>query len=201
MRKLYALCLVLVLLGVAVAVSASIPEMYEDQIISVGNVKRIYFHLRRCDDVTQECQWHYFGSSAAEYPPMNGDPVNEYAYVQFPMAFDDLGPDALDTMFDLAVQAGRAREGIEGVGIAAVFTDSYVDSGVSRTMEFHLMTHDRIWYYFGSDPVEHPPLPVGDVTEVAAVQFPRDFSELGAEEADTLYQIGMSAGLRREGIE
>jgi len=201
MKKLSVLFVMVLLLVVAMPVRAYIPELYTDKIVTVGVVQRVYFHLRRCDDVTQACQWHYFGTDPDDRPPTTDDPVNEYAYVQFPTAFDLLGDDAMSTMYDLAFQAGRAREGLESVGIAAVFTDSYVDAGVSRTFGFHLMTYDRVWYYFGTDPAVYPPMPVGDVIEVSAVQFPRDLGELGDEANDALYEIGMRAGLAREGIE
>ena len=201
MKRVSVLLALVLVLVMAMPSRAYIPELYTDGIVTVGVVQRVYFHLRHCDDVTQACQWHYFGTDPDDRPPMNDDPVNEYAYVQFPTAFDLLGDDAMSTMYDLAIQAGRAREGLSDVGVAAVFTDSYVDAGVSRTFGFHMMTNDRTWYYFGTDPAAYPPMPVGDVIEVSAVQFPRDLGELGEWENDALYQIGVQAGLAREGIE
>jgi hypothetical protein len=202
MKKILTLSLLVILvLGVATVVRASIPEMYTGGIQSVGSVKRVRFHFRYCDDVTQACEWHYFGVDPDDSPPMTADPVNEYTYVQFPTAFDDLGQESVSTMFDLAIEAGRYREGIVDDGVAAVFTDLYDESGVSRIFEFHLMTHSREWYYFGSDPAAYPPNPIGPVTEIANVQFPRDFDLVrGGEEGDWLYDIALQAGLRREGI-
>lgn len=203
MKTLRALALAMVLLAVIpMAASANIPELYPDQIVTLGSVKRVYFHLRQCDDVTQECAWLYFGTSASQQPPTTGDPVSEYTYVQFPTAFDDLGDGAIPTMFDLALQAGRRRQGIDQMGVAAFFPDEYQDLGVSRTFAFHLLSYDGNWYYFGSDPAEYPPLPAGPVVEVAEVQFPRDFDLVGGgDEGDAwLYDIALWAGLAREGI-
>ena len=201
MKRVSVLLALVLVLVMAMPSRAYIPELYTDGIVTVGVVQRVSFHLRHCDDVTQACEWHYFGSTAAEKPPTTDDPVNEYAYVQFPTAFVLLGDEAMSTMYDLAFQAGRAWEGLENVGVAVVFTDNYVDAGVSRTFGFHLMTYDRTWYYFGTDPEAYPPMPAGDVIEVGAVQFPRDLDELGEEANDALYRIGMQAGLIREGIE
>ena len=201
MKRTVTLSILCALLVIAMPVRASIPELYTDQIVDVGVVKRVYFYLRHCDDSTGACAWHYFGTDPEDFPPWSDDPVNEYAYVQFPTAFDDLGQDALFTMYELALQAGRGRENLKEIGIAAVFTDNYIDAGVSRTFEFHLLTYDGVWYYFGTDPDDAPPMPAGDVVEVAAVQFPRDFDELGDEEAGYIYEIGVHAGLAREGIE
>jgi hypothetical protein len=199
MKTVKVALLTVVLIGVlAMPARASIPEMYTDQIQTVGVVTRVFFWLRQCDDITQACEWHYFGTDPLEHPPTTADPVNEYAYVQFPTAFDELGDESLGTMWDLAIRAGRAREGLEDIGLTMLFTDSYVDSGVARTFEFHCYTHDGRWFYFGSDPVAYPPNPAGEVVEVANVQFPRDFDEVS--DPDALYQIGLIAGLRREGV-
>ena len=202
MKRLIGLLVLLAcLLAGAGGVMASIPEMWTDQIQELGVVRRVYFHALHCDDVTGECAWHYFGTDPDKAPPTTDDPVHEYDYVQFPAAFDDLGTEMQPMLFNLASQAGRTREGIANQGVSEMWTDEYEDMGVVRVLRFHLKTYDGDWWYFGSDPAAYPPSSPGTIHEVADVQFPPAFAELGEDAEATIYDLALVAGFKREGID
>jgi hypothetical protein len=200
MRKwgLFTIALLLGVMLMSVETRASIPQMWTDQIVTLGTVKRAYFHLLYENEAGT--RWLYFGTTAAEKPPTTGDPVIEYAYVQFPVGFDDLGPDMEGMMFDHALAAGKAREGISEQGVTELWTDLYEESGLARVFSFHLKS-EGTWYYFGSDPATYPPTSGGTIIEIANVQFPRDFDEFGDESNDMVYDLALISGLRREGWE
>ena|SRR3990172_9566853 len=86
-------------------------EFYNDQIIAVGSVRRIYFHgLAYMDDGTK--QWLYVGTTPAEKPPTTGDPVTTYTYIAFPVDFQYLPPSiADDYLYEMSKMAGVKRAG------------------------------------------------------------------------------------------
>ena len=184
----------LIFIGVTPMALAQVDQLFTDQIVEVGNVRRIYFHFH------QAGQWHYFGTTAAEAPPPNADPVNEYTYVQFPQAFDNLPiQDSQDVLLELAIIAVKQREGLAG-GITQLYTDAFDEQGATKIITFYFEL-DGEWYYVGSDPVALPPPNGNPVNEVQDIQFPRDFQHLDAFDPDLLYDIGLLAGKQRENIE
>lgn len=96
---------------------------YTDSIEAVGTVRRVYVRALVVfwDDVTsvETREWHYFGSTLAQYPLtvypdfLRGYPVFEHPYISFPQDFDQLGTEANDVYFNLGIQAGLHREGIK----------------------------------------------------------------------------------------
>jgi len=94
----------------------SVLEMWTDQIVAVGAVRRVYFHVLVdiYDDETGQTrrEWHYFGTTPAQKPPTSADPVFQHTYVSFPQDFDQLGQDANDYYYQLGIQAGMHREGL-----------------------------------------------------------------------------------------
>jgi hypothetical protein len=203
MKKIIAAIFALsIIILIGAMAMASIPESYTDQITTVGQVKRIYFHLLLRDDSTGNQEWHYFGTTAAEATPTTGDPVNEYTYVQLPNDFDDLGPESNSAIEDLAIQAGQKREGLEDANQVNIFSDTVETQGVTRIVTFYLWA-DGTWYYFGIQDTEPVPDPgmAGPIVEVQDIQFPRDFGQLGEEQNDALYDLGFQIGLKREGLE
>lgn len=180
---------------------AQIREFWTDQIISQGQVKRVYFHALVEQPGGRE--WHYFGTTAAEATPTTGDQVFEHTYVQFPSpGFDDLGDEENEVLRELAIQAGRIREGLQDARVVNVFTNTFEAQGTTRIITF-FMWADGTWYYFGVDgdtPVPDPGLS-GAIVTVQDIRFPRDFNELGEEQNFTLYNLGIKSGFIREGIE
>jgi len=179
--------------------ASSIPESYTDGITLQGQVRRINFHLLIVDDQNVQ-EWHYFGSTAAEFPPTNGAPVFEHPTVQLPNDFDDLGPDSDSAVMDLAILAGVERDGLPGA--TNVFTGGIETQGTTKIAIFKVWDSGT-WYYFGypdTDPVPDGGLS-GPIIALANIQFPRDFGELGDEEALWLYEMAFQIGLKREGLE
>jgi len=89
--------------------------------------------------------------------------------------------------------------------VSEIWTDSIDTAGISRRVNFRAKLIDELgaitWHYFGTTEGDIP-APNGEtVVEHNFVQFPADFSELGEDENATLYELGLRAGLRREGLE
>jgi hypothetical protein len=180
-----------------IAEAKDIVEFWTDGIVEAGQVRRLSFHMKLVDDF-ENATWHYFGSTAAEFPPTSADPVTEYAYIQFPTDFDELGEEANGTLYDLALIAGLQRQQLQDIGIDEFWTDELETSGVTKKMSFRVKSQD-VWYYFGSS-VAAFPCP-STCNEVADIQFPRDFDLLDEVDPFLLYEIALQAALNREGLE
>ena len=176
-------------------------SVWTDHIQDIGVAKRVYFFVGIGSPGARD--WHYFGVNPSVRPPPDAtyNSIVEHAYVQFPGAFDDLHDQAL--LFDLGAQAGIAREGLTE-GRNNIYTREIIDTGVAREVRFYVWNSgEQAWYYFGVTPSPDDygrNVYIGPVYEVAAVQFPRDFDELGDESDSAVYEAAIQAGMQREGI-
>lgn len=88
--------------------------------------------------------------------------------------------------------------------IHELYTDGIDEAGTSKRIYFHCRVEIggiNEWHYFGTDPIEVPPMSEDLVNEYGYVLFPRDLDDLDKREADDLlYQMAQMAGFRREGI-
>ena len=180
-------------------------SVWTDHIQTLGTVKRVFLFVGIGSPGARD--WHYFGVDPAKRPPPDAtySAIYEHAYVQFPAAFDDLGGDeGRALLFELGSRAGIAREGLTE-GSNNIYTRQVVDTGVARQVTFYVWNSGtEAWYYFGVTPSEDDygrNVYIGPVYEVAPVQFPRDFDELGEEADDAIYQTALACGLRREGVD
>jgi hypothetical protein len=88
------------------------------------------------------------------------------------------------------------------------WTDQITDTGIVWRVYFHacLQFDDghKEWHYFGTDPAVVPPTGIfsgAPVFEHAYVQFPGAFNDLPDDDATIqVYQLGLMAGLNREGL-
>lgn len=86
--------------------------LFTVNIEDTGVVHRIYFYVGVGEPGNRD--WHYFGVSAASYPPPEAtyNSISEHTYVQFPTEFDSLSSEAYWSLYSLALNAGLNREGI-----------------------------------------------------------------------------------------
>ena len=179
-------------------------SVWTDHIQDVGVAKRVFLFVGIGSPGQRD--WHYFGVDPAKRPPPDAtyNAVYEHAYVQFPQAFDDLGGDeGRALLFELGSRAGIAREALTE-GSNNIYTRQVIDTGVAREVSFYVWNSgEQAWYYFGVTPSENDygrNVYIGPVYEVAPVQFPRDFDELGDDADMWVYEAALRAGLAREGI-
>lgn len=110
----------------------------------------------------------------------------------------------------VAVQASiiRAERVMAQYSGFNIYTHSITDTGVVVRVRFRILArHEdgtRSWHYFGVTEAELPPEIYTDspLTEYTYVQFPDAFNDLpvGGEYESALYDLGVSAGLYREGL-
>lgn len=85
----------------------SIRQLFTDQVETIGSVKRFSFRIQLYD-----LNWHYFGSTEAEYPVTEGV-VTEHPYVQFPQDIDDLGPEGDGLIWPAVIEIAIRRENLQ----------------------------------------------------------------------------------------
>lgn len=80
----------------------------------VGAVRRVKFVIQLSSDDS----WHLFGvvegTGPEEFtvPPQWPGQVFEHSDIAFPQAFDDVGEEGIDALYEIGMLAGRKREGI-----------------------------------------------------------------------------------------
>ena len=89
--------------------------------------------------------------------------------------------------------------------IQELYTDSIQDQGANRRVFLHFLAifddGTKRWYYFGTLPTDpgKEPTTADPVTTSGFINFPADFSLIGFEANDALFQLGVLAGLKRVG--
>ncbi len=80
-------------------------EVWTDNIVDKGGGVRecVMRLLAVFDDGTKE--WRYIGTTAAEHPVSDGNPVKELPAKRFPTAFNDLAAGNVELLHDMAITA------------------------------------------------------------------------------------------------
>jgi hypothetical protein len=84
-----------------------------------------------------------------------------------------------------------------------MYTDQLESVGNVRRVYMHFLARfdddTKRWYYFGTLPTDpgKAPTTADPVTTSGFVAFPADFSLIGQDANDALYDLGIKAGLKR----